>query len=159
MPIDRSAIDPLTEGQRRHLVASLANVVAALGEIDSIARRRGPTPAGSLARIVDDLPPGFDSAIELPLTRARAELAALIATLDLQAPDASAYRSVQALVMSSLVVLEDTGTRNLRGYGEIYPSLPELLEPALSRIHEQVRAIGQALAAPASRGQPQESTP
>lgn len=157
MPVDRSAIDPLTEGQRRHLVASLANVAAALREIESIARQTGSTPAGPLARVANDLPPGFDSAIELPLTRARAELAALIAALDLQAPDIPASRSVQALVMSSFVILEDAGTRNLRGYGEIHASLPALLEPALSRIHEEVRAIGEALAASARTMQPEES--
>lgn len=147
MAIDRSAIDPLTEGQRRHLVASLANVAAALVEIEAIAKERGSIPPGPLAKVANDLPPGFDSAIEQPLNRARAALEALIAALDLQAPDGSARRSIQALVMSSLVILEDAGTRNLHGYGKIHPSLHDLLDPALSRIHEEIRAIGEALSA------------
>jgi hypothetical protein len=151
MPTDRSVPDLLTDGQRRHLVASLANVAAALSEIESLARRSGAALQGSLLTVAHDLPPGFDQEIEPSLNRARLAIGELAAALGLEAPERSACRSVQALVTSSLVVLEDTGTRNLHGYGEIHPSLPQLLEPALCRIHEEVRAIGEALAATRSR--------
>lgn len=73
-------------------------------------------------------------------------MADLVATLDLQAPEHSAYRAVQALVVSSLVLLEDTETRKLHGYGTVHPALADLLDPVLSRLHEEVRAIGKVLA-------------
>jgi hypothetical protein len=156
MPVHRSTVDLLTEGQGRHLVASLAQVEAVLDEIEATIRQSG-SPHGVLARVVDDLPAGFARAIEPPLARARTPLADLVAVLDLQAPATSAYRTVQALIMPTLVMLDDTGTLNPRGYGDIHPVLPDLLDPALSCIPEEVRTIGEVLAAAPGKKQPAES--
>jgi hypothetical protein len=137
----------LTEGQRRHLVASLASVSAALNEIETLADGVAPARDGALRRVRSDLPPGFAPVIRAPLAGAREALVDLARDFNLPAAESSARRTVRALVTSSLVLLEDTATRNLRGYGAIAPSLPERLDPALRRLHALVLEIGEALAA------------
>jgi hypothetical protein len=136
----------LTDGQQRRLMASLANVAAALREIEAVSTATTPPRDGVLHRMSLDLPPGFGRAIEGPLERARAHLAALADALGLPAIEASARREVQALVVSSLVILEDTDSRKLGAYGEVHPALPALLDPLLHRAHEEIRVIGDALA-------------
>lgn len=147
MPVHPLTTDLLTDGQRRHLIASLQQVAASLVEIESLAYSNGAPAGWPLAKATYDLPNEFGAAIEPHLTQARAQVADLVATLELQAPEHSARRAVQALVVSSLVVLEDTETRKLHGYGTVHPALADLLDPALSRIHQKVRAIGDVLAA------------
>ena len=142
---NRPVSDLLTDGQRRHLSASLEHVEMALGEIEALA-----TPGASPKRVVlihmlRDLPPGFDQEVHAPLARARALIEEIAATFGLRPNLSSAQRTVQTLALSSLVVLEDAFSRRIRGYGEINPRLPATLDPALTRLHAEVAAIGEAL--------------
>jgi hypothetical protein len=145
MPDSASTPDLLTEGQRRHLAVSLARVERALREIAELAETREAPPAPLLTRVIHDLPPDFGHAIQASVGDATATLGELAATFALEAPNSFHGRSVQALVISSLVVIEDTASRNLRGYGEIHPDVPPLLDPLLDRLHESVLEIGRAL--------------
>jgi hypothetical protein len=151
MPDAGFAGDLLTDGQRRHIIASLGLVAAALSEIESIAAAGDVSARSPIDRVNRDVPDGFAEAARVPLGRARAALADLVAALSLEPRQTSAFRTIQALVVSSLVVLEDAGAKYLRGYGPIHPALPQTLEPGLRRIHEEVAAIGELLAASPSR--------
>jgi hypothetical protein len=53
---------------------------------------------------------------------------------------------LQALVMSSIVILEDSVAAKLRAYGEVHPTLPGVLDHRLQRLHDGLVAIGAALA-------------
>ena len=154
MPVPSAAGDLLTEGQRRHITASLAHVAAGLAEIESIATERDRQGRSLLDGMTRDLPDGFERAVELPLAGAYAALADLVEALDLEPKAGSAARTVQALVISSLVVLEDAGTKYLRGYGPIHYALPQALEPALQRLHVHVATIGEILTASSRESSP-----
>jgi hypothetical protein len=140
-----SAGDLLTEGQRRHLTVSLARVERAVREITALAGRGEAPPSLLLTRVIHDLPPDFGQSIQSTVGEAGATLAELASTFALEAPRSFHARSVQALVISSLVVIEDTASRNLRGYGEVHPGVPPLLDPLLNRLHETLVAIGRVL--------------
>lgn len=75
MPVHPLATDLLTDGQRRHLIASLQQVAASLVEIESLARSNGAPATWPLAKTTYDLPDAFGAAIEPHLTQARAQVA------------------------------------------------------------------------------------
>jgi hypothetical protein len=145
VPVDLPLDQILTEGQRRHLAASLARVENALTEITALAHSDARLVPSLLTRQEADLPAQFGEAIRDSVAEARSALAELVSQFDLTIPTASRFRAVQALVVSSLVVIEDTVSRNLRGYGAIHPGLPARLDPRLDRLHEQLLMIGRAL--------------
>jgi hypothetical protein len=147
MPSEGSAKDSLTVGQRRHLTASLGQVENALRRIITITSGTPIDPV-LLSHPVDDLPAGFGDSIGGPLADAAATLAQLVATFGLKAPADSRFRSVQALVVSSVVIVEDTVSRHLSGYGEVHPDLKHQLDPLLEHLHETLLNIGRALPRP-----------
>lgn len=146
MPPAYDATELLTEGQRRHLAASLRQVGSALAEIERLARPGVPPARNPLDNRVMDLPAAFAQAIASDLTGAHVELRDLVAALGLRSSPLTAARTVQALVVSSMVVLEDAGSRAMVGYGDVDPRLPLILDPALDRLHERMSAIGDHLA-------------
>jgi hypothetical protein len=148
MPNPVPVRDLLTEGQRRHLTVSLASVERAVREIAALAGGREASTAPLLARVTHDLPADFGQAIQSSVAETTATLTELASTFALEASRSSHGRSVQALVISSLVVIEDAASRNLRGYGELHPGVPPVLDPLLDRLHETLVDIGSALAAP-----------
>lgn len=141
------ARDLLTEGQRRHLTVSLARVERAVREIAALAGGKEAPPLPLLTEVIHDLPPDFGQSIQSAVAEAAATLSELASTFALEAPRSFHRRSVQALVVSSLVMIEDTASRNLRGYGEIHPGVPPLLDPLLNRLHEALVDIGRVLKA------------
>ena len=145
MPNPTARPEILNENQRRHLIASLARVEQALRQIVAMAGQQPAPERAGLAHAVNDLPARFGDRIGRPVADAMATLVELTSTLELDPPASSYLRSVQALVISSIVVVEDTVSRNLRGYGDIHPELPDLLDPLLARLHEQLLDIGRAL--------------
>jgi len=147
-PLVSSALpgtDLLTEGQRRHLIASLECVEQALAEIAALSNAQPSDDSALLSKPQRDLPPDFPMRIHGPLADAAATLGELANTFQLMRSPSSSLRSVQALVTTSLVVVEDTASRQLHGYGAVHPDLPRLLDPLLARLHEQLRRIGRAL--------------
>jgi hypothetical protein len=137
--------DLLTDDQRRRLSASLQRVERALRQIATLAGAAGHDSAALLSRSDNDLPPEFGRAIAEPLAGALGTLGKLVEAFRLAGMTASDARSVQALVISSLVVLEDAASPHLRGYGPVHPDLPGSLDPQLQRLHDQIRMIGEAL--------------
>lgn len=137
--------DLLTDGQRRHLSASLEHVEMALEEIEALATPGASHKPVVLIHMLRDLPPGFDQEVHAPLARARALIEEIAATFRLHPNHSSAQRTVQTLALSSLVVLEDAFSRRLHGYGDVHPRLPGLLDPALARLHAEMAAVGAAL--------------
>ena len=155
MPNPPPTPDLLTEGQRRHLIASLGFVERHLHEIERLTDgRRTSTPA-IFTREARDLPADFGTAIRPSIADALATLADLAAAFDLAPRHTSDFRSVQALVMSGIVLVEDSAHRHLVAYGPVHPDLPTRLDPLLDRLHAQVREIGRALPArPSTEGSP-----
>jgi len=140
-----SASPILTDGQRRHLTASLDLIEAALGEMERLLNGGNGEAPRLLRRQVADHPPGLAERIREPIAQARAILAELVRELGLEPSRASSRRMLQALVMSSLVILEDSFAAKLRAYGDVHPALPGMLDGRLQRLHDLLITIGAAL--------------
>jgi hypothetical protein len=148
MAQDPSGAVLLTEGQRRHLTTTLAQLEDHLSEIVALTRgARSPGPR-ILLKVLNDLPHGFGEATREDISRAKATLAELVATFDLAPPTASPRQTVQALVTHGLVMVEDSVSRRLRSYGPVHPDLPRVLDPLLERLHEHFLGLARVLPAP-----------
>jgi hypothetical protein len=146
--------DLLTEGQRRHLSASLGHLERHLREIERLTDGRHASTAMIFTREARDLPAEFGPAVHSCIADALSSLADLAAAFDLAPRQTSDFRSVQSLVLSGIVLVEDVAPRHLVAYGPVHPDLPARLDPLLDRLHAQVREIGHALPAPPSTGDP-----
>lgn len=136
--------DGLTEPQRRHVAVFLQQVEEALDEIERAAGSLNSEP--KLFRIdINDLPPGFHQAIEPTIRRVRARLKQLVEGLGLESSPKSRSRHIQALVLTTVVQVEDTGSRGLRGYGPIGPVVVDVIDPALADIHKELEGIAARL--------------
>ena len=144
MAADPTPRDLLTEGQHRHLSVSLRMVERALRSI-SAATTGGQVGPPLLYREVNDLPTDSAGSVPALVEAATATLAELVATFDLTPAVSSQSGSLQALVLSGMVVIEDTASRKLKGYGEVHPDLPGSLNPLLQRLHRQLEEISRRL--------------
>jgi hypothetical protein len=130
----------LTEPQRRHVAVFLQQVEEALDEIESLAS--SPASEAKLFRIdIDDLPAGFHEAIRPAVHRIRVKLKHLVDKLGLESNPRSRSRHIQALVVTTIVQIEDTGSRGLRGYGLLGPVVFDTIDPALAEIHSALEQI------------------
>jgi hypothetical protein len=139
----------LTEPQRRHIAVFLQQVEEALDEVESLAAT--PTPGRRIFRVdVNDLPEGFGNSIEPEVLRIRAGLRSLVEQLGLESHPRSRARQVQSLILTTLVQVEDTGSRGLRGYGPLGSVVFSIIDPALTEIHHDLERIAQLAAGPRS---------
>lgn len=143
----------LTEPQRRHVAVFLQQVEEALDEVESVAAHP-PSATKKLFRLdVDDLPPGFHTQIGAAAMRIRARLKCLVEALGLESNPKSRARHLQALILTTMVQVEDTGSRGLRGYGPLSAVVFELIDPALADIHRELERIA-AYLSPANATEP-----
>lgn len=130
----------LTEPQRRHLRVFLQQVEEALDEMETLAV--APTSASKLFRLdVNDLPDGFAAAVRPDVLRVRGHLKALVEELGLESHPRSRTRHVEALLITTLVQVEDSGSKGLRGYGSLGPQVFSVVDPALAQIHQGLERI------------------
>jgi hypothetical protein len=148
MSTDPSAADLLNEQQRRHLSVSLARVEQALHRVSELSGVLPPPAETLLVGEARDLPLEFGETIGGSLAEVAATLANLVATFGLSSGRASRVRTVRALVISSVVLVEDMYSRKLGGYGAVHPELAEQLDPLLHRLRDLLLAIGHALPPP-----------
>jgi hypothetical protein len=148
--------DGLTEPQRRHVSVFLQQVEEALDEIERVAYE-APSDEKLFRTDIADLPDGFGAAFEPEASRIRAQLKDLAEELGLESHPRSRARHVQALLLMTMVQVEDTGSRGLRGYGPLGPSVDSVVDPALAEVHAGLLRIAAWLEAahhshaPASR--------
>jgi hypothetical protein len=131
----------LTEPQRRHVAVFLQQVEEALDEVESVAAHPPMTTRKLFRPDVDDLPPRFDAQIKPATVRIRAKLKCLVEALGLESNPKSRSRHLQALILTTMVQVEDTGSRGLRGYGPLSAVVFELIDPALADIHQELERI------------------
>ena len=132
----------LNDNQRRHYEVLFARLEQSLDQIERAAQ--GKAPASMLTMPVGDLPARFVAEAPPMIGTVRAWLADMIAVLGLRAREGSQRRTVQALITSEMVGLENSRASHLRGYGPVDASVGEHLDPALARIHgalAQLRAL------------------
>lgn len=133
----------LTEAQRRHFAVLAMMLEETLAEMEEIAR--GGSPEGRLVAHEHDLPADFPDAMAPVLERVRAVLGRLVDMLSLEARPISDARRMNALLITSVVRLEDSTSRKIRGYGVVHPSVARDLDPLLGDIHRDLAQLANRL--------------
>jgi hypothetical protein len=129
----------LTDSQQRHLGVFLAQVEDTVLAIERLAT--APPSRSALRLDRPDFPPGFADSIGPEIARFRDELARLIQLVGLEPLETSRRREAQGLLAIAIVQLQDAGSRGLRGYGDIDPSLTAILDPALESLRASLTRI------------------
>lgn len=122
----------MTDAQCRHLAVFLERVdegLAALSGTMAVPARA----LGLLRSARDDVSPEVARAAEL-VADARAAIDRLARSLGLAGMTVSRHHRFQALLMSMIVILEDAGSRGLRGFGPVDDSVRRSVDPELERI-------------------------
>jgi hypothetical protein len=131
----------LTEGQRRHFTVLLAVLEETLHDVEAISA--GRSRSGELVRAEHDLPPGFVEAMRPYTARIRERIRALADGLDVESRKLSDARRTQALLLTSVVRLEDSAADKLRAYGQVDPRVARVIGPLIADLHA---AFGSLLA-------------
>lgn len=130
----------LGENHRRVVSVLLRGLEQACDEID--ASFRGSP--GTLRRIHDDLSPVQRSSLREITQRVRGEIRRLASEIELDTSVGSQRRTVLALLSASIVNLEESEPRKLRGYGAMSPEVEARLGKEFHRLvalFEQMAAI------------------
>lgn len=105
----------LSENHRRVISVLLRSLEQACDEIDA-SFRESP---GTLRRIHDDLSPTERSTLRQMTQRVRDEIRRLASEIELDTSVGSQRRTVLALLSASIVNLEESEPKKLRGYGSM----------------------------------------
>jgi hypothetical protein len=122
----------LGENHRRVISVLLRGLEQSCDEIDASFRE---SPA-TLRRIHDDLSPGQRSSLREKTQCVREEIRRLASEIELDTSTGSQRRTVLALLSASIVNLEESEPKKLRGYGTISKEAEDRLA------HEVQRLIG-----------------
>jgi hypothetical protein len=133
----------LTDNQRRHLTVYLAQVEDAVESLERLATDRTSERVLRIDR--RDLPEGFGPASMDDLAQVRTGLAEMASSLHLEPLERSRAQEALGLLTIAIVQLEDAGSRGLRGYGEVDPDLPAVLDPALGRLRALLARVAARL--------------
>jgi hypothetical protein len=145
-PLDPVTPAELTEDQRRHLRVFLHEIEAAVAEVIWLAERGAQ---GRILRVdVADLPADFGLRIQPEVERIRRDIETLAARFGLEPDRRSRLRRAQALLVTAIVVLEDTRSRALKGYGQVDAALSRELDPVLDDISQALHAMTDTLLTP-----------
>lgn len=134
----------LNEPQRKHLAVLLMMLEEAVAEVEQIAA--APAAQARLVAAERDVPPEFARLVRPYCERIRARLVALADQFGLEARSVSDARRIQALLVISIVRIEDSFSGKLRGYGKVDPSVAQHLDPALKEIRAMLSELAALLA-------------
>jgi hypothetical protein len=134
----------LTSDQRRHLGVLLEQVDDGLLTVQRLAapdRRE----LGVRRRDVSDLPAALVREAPAAIAEVRTKIARLAELLGLEEVTVSRRQQARARLLSMVVHLEDAGSRGLRGYGAVDPSVREHMDPVIEEIRLAVLATWRLL--------------
>ena len=121
----------LRQSHRRILSALLRGFEDMRAEIE---RWIDPAP-GVLIAVEERLGPAGQQRLRVLLDRLGEELARIEREIGLDVSPRSAARSIEALVVEHLSLLEETAGGELRGYGELDAAARSRLEKEFARLH------------------------
>ncbi|HEV2488513.1 MAG TPA: hypothetical protein VGT03_01800 [Candidatus Acidoferrales bacterium] len=120
----------LGENHRRVVSVLLRGLEQACEEIDA-SFRESP---GTLRRIQDDLSPAQRSTLRGMTQRVRGEIRRLASEIELDTSIGSQRRTVLALLSASIVNLEESEPKKLRGYGSMSKEAEDRLAQEVQRL-------------------------
>ena len=143
----------LNEHQRRHFEVLFSRLEDAVTAVEGWLEVDTPPP--SLLKVtVDDLPDGYRALARESIAQLRAKIAALYEALELKPRRVSRSRLIGATLRAEAVRVEDSLSRQLRGYGNVDSSVVERLDPALQDIARLLHTLAYRLQASSRRAAP-----
>lgn len=139
----------LNEHQRRHFEVVLAMLQDVLAEVEQLA---SPVfhGTGALTLYQADLPEDFAAAIHPFLSAVRQRIGHLAAALGVRPRLMSRAQAIRALLTAEMVRLEDSTTKQLRGYGAVDPRFADEVEPVLREMRDVLASVIALLDTPAT---------
>lgn len=136
----------LNPHQRRHFEVLLARLEESLGKVEMLlGSPRATLPV--LTVLIDDPPESFrERAVEV-VRDLREQIVELARDLSVAPRTLSRSRAIAATLSAEAVRIEDSLSPQLRGYGDVHPSLSRELDPRLERIARALTALAAALRA------------
>lgn len=120
----------LGENHRRAVSVLLRGLEQMCEEIEA---RLGEVP-GVLRQVKSDLSPAQGAALREMTARVRAEIRRLNAEIELDAAVRSPRRAILALLSASIVNLEESDSKRLRGYGSLASEAAARLDEEFNRL-------------------------
>ena len=133
----------LNANQRRHFEVLFARLEDSLTRIDALLGE--PSRRHVLSIEEQDIPDSFRQHARPIVDGLRKQVSQFAKILDLKPRRHSRARSVAATLSSEAIRLEDSLSSQLRGYGEVDPSVAEHLDPALKEMARTLGALSAAL--------------
>lgn len=144
---------PVNGPQRRHFEVVLASLENALVHVETLARADSPD-ARRLTQVEHDLPAGMFERMVPRIAALREHLSRLAAGMRLEAHVRSEARTINALLTSQIVHIQDSYAHTLRGYGDVDPRLAAQLDPVMESIERELVALRAELRHGAASGPP-----
>ena len=134
--------DPvLNEPQRRRFEVFLELLEESLNEVERIASL--PDPVDSVSRIgyEPDIPIDFRDRAAPIIQRLRKKIDSVASALGIPSRPRSRLNAIRAIVTAEIVRVEDTFSDKLGGYGTVSPRAKTEVDPELSRILSDLKAL------------------
>ena len=134
--------DPvLNEPQRRRFEVFLELLEESLNEVERIASL--PDPVDSVSRIGydADTPIDFRDRTAPIIQRLRRQIEAVASALEIASRPRSRLNAIRAIVTAEIVRVEDTFSDKLGGYGTVSRRVKMEVDPELSRIRSDLKAL------------------
>jgi len=123
----------LTDAQERSLAVGLSHIETELAWAEALL---GWTYSGTLKRFDDDLGDSAHRQLRAGIDEAREMIRGLASTLGLEAEVTRKSRSMVGRMAHLWVVAQECQSRYLRGYGDVAPELPAVVDPVARRLAE-----------------------
>lgn len=137
---------PLNQAQTNALTTTLRMLEERCDQVEALLG--DDRQQHRLIQIEHDVPPDVQRAVRAELRQVRAGIAQLAAMYQLHARPQSAWRAIDALLVTSWTDLEDTRPAKLRRYGPVDPAVIAHLDAPLEQLMthiERMRALGNAI--------------
>lgn len=135
----------LNAHQRRHFEVLFARLEDSLTHVEALLEV-ADAPREVLAREELDVPAEFRELSAPVIEALRVQIRELAAALELRPRHLSRARAIAATLSAEAIRLEDSLSPRLRGYGEVDPSVPRHLDPALQAMARALGALAASLA-------------
>lgn len=134
----------LNANQRRHFEVLFARLEDSLTRIDLLL---GPETGRQPSLSVDehDIPDAFRGRATPVLAELRARIIQFATALELRPRKVSRARSIAATLSAEAIRIEDSLSSQLRGYGEVHPTVARHLDPALKEMAQMLTALASGL--------------
>jgi hypothetical protein len=134
----------LNANQRRHFEVLFARLEDSLTRIERLLAPDA-APQNHLSIERQDVPDKFREQALPVISELRTRVIQFATALELRPRQSSRARSIAATLSSEAIRVEESLSSQLRGYGEVHPSVPRYLDPALKEIAQLLTKLSSNL--------------